>query len=102
MRSDGASSPTAANKTEKERAGKLMDPLDASLLLSYLKASSGQLPNWESRLYHTKLAENHMRYSEQRLWTKNEKGKFGSSNISVRRQEDLILYQLNMLFSTRK
>jgi len=52
MRSDGASSPTAANKTEKERAGKLMDPLvflPKSLVRAATKLGVSALPHQTGR-----------------------------------------------------
>jgi hypothetical protein len=78
-----------------------MDPLATALVFLPKSPVRAATKLGVSALPHQTGTENHMRYSEQRLWTKEEKGKFGSSNVSVRRQEDRILYQLNILFSTK-
>jgi hypothetical protein len=78
-----------------------MDPLATALVFLPKSPVRAATKLGVSALPHQTGTKNHMRYSEQRLWTKEEKGKFGSSNVSVRRQEDRILYQLNILFSTK-
>jgi hypothetical protein len=50
---------------------------------SYLKASSGQLPNWESRLFFSLYTIWELRYSEQRLWTKKSNGKVKCVDINI-------------------